>query len=203
LKNVDELVVNLTHLMNHKDKIPEEGFIELMGKILGINPSLGWELGLSPENVDIDVLSISTGDDDNEFYEIRDMDIFPIYGGGWQIVLGVPPRNWEMFFFISSDANEEFEIDASNWLYAATWTNNYVDIEISGPRQDLIDNGIIDDALRVVLNGEIGELNLRTFIRSFKIFDGHIDERFKSIKSLRNDFSSHFDNCFYRTFLAS
>lgn|GEM_PF-4690584 len=201
MNNLDELVINLTHLMNHKDKVPQQGFIELMEKILCYNPSLGWELGPSPLDSDVDMLSISTSNKD-ELYEIHNLNIFPIDGSGWQIVLGVPPRNWEMFFHLPIE-NDELEVDASKWFYAASWKNDCVEIEIAGLEQNLVDKGNVDEALKILLIGELGEWNLRKFVQRYEFFDGKIDERFKPIKGLRNSFSNYFDHCSYKTLLTS
>lgn len=203
MQNLNEVIKNLKHLMLHREKIGSDGFKDLVGKIISVYPSLGWELGPSPEDDSVDILSLTAGGDRDILFDLQDSNLFPIDTDEWKIVVGIPPRNWERYFFISTGDGSEREVDASKWRYQAFWSDDSVRMRLDADVDGCVDNDLMDEIIRIVLFGELGELNTALFL---ELLDQDSDKSigdWKSLGELRKDFSAHISRCHYKKFLSS
>lgn len=123
--DMDKLLSNLSHLMNHREQAGDEGFSELMAKILSRWPDVGWELG--PDLVDpgIDRLSLSVDD----IPELRTNPSLPLQGNGWIIGLGIPPRDWEIYFEAKMNG-KDLKIEGGEWFWAIVDVDPEPDAEV-------------------------------------------------------------------------
>ncbi|MDE2422180.1 MAG: hypothetical protein KGO49_13490 [Gammaproteobacteria bacterium] len=119
-----ELFKNLSHLMTHRKKVYTNGFVELMDRILSGIPNVGWELGHLPNDYGVDQLSLSVINNPLFIKQVEDSISFPIKGDDWVINLGIPPRDWELFFEINTEDGQIVEVEGSEWSWVMTDKNN-------------------------------------------------------------------------------
>lgn len=165
---MNELLKNLSHLMNHREQAGTEGFSELMGQILGQWSDIGWELGPDPVAPDIFRLSLS-------LWDVREMhmdpplaDQLPVKGEGWIIDAGIPPRDWEIYFEASMNG-KDLNIEGSEWFWAMADVdpdpdadaNEQVMITIAPSSQfETLTDDELEEIAGIIVTGELGEANV-------------------------------------------
>lgn len=205
---MDELLSNLSHLMNHREQAGEEGFVELMGKILSHWPDVGWELGPDLLAPNIDRLSLSMNGSINDAPELRMNPVLaarlPVKGDGWIIGLGLPPRDWEMYFEATMNG-QDLEIEGSEWFWSMTDAGDQGMLTIAPSIQfrHLADEELSELA-GIIVTAELGETNVSRFVTSIAVSRTRQgSEQWFSMDSLRKKFVEKFPDCGYGAWLSS
>jgi len=209
---LDKLLNNLSHLMNHREKAGDAGFSELMAQILSQWPDVGWELGSDPVSPDIDRLSLSVDD----VPELRSNPTLaaqlPLKGEGWIIGLGIPPRDWEMYFEAEMNG-KDLKIEGSEWFWTIVDVDPEPDAEVDQQMMITIAPSsqfekLTDDELGelagIIVTGELGESNVSRFVRWIDVSPTRQGSgEWFPMDSLRKRFVEKFPDCEYGDWLAT
>ncbi len=194
---MSELRDNLVHLMTHLARLPEEGVIELMGKILANHSGAGWEMGPHFLNPDITVLAVTGHGDQTVQARLREDIGDDVEGEAWRIVVGIPPRDWERYFELEDANGAVHPVEGDNWLWRSDDACTKVGLYSPAP----IGENVFQDAARILLIGEIGEQNLERFIRSISACSAHADG-LSPLASFRGEFAAKYPHALYASQLA-
>jgi hypothetical protein len=205
---MDELLRNLSHLMNHREQAGDEGFSELMAKILSHWPDAGWELGPDLADPGIDRLSLSVDD----MPELRTILSLPLQGDGWVIGLGIPPRDWEIYFEAKMNG-KDLHIEGSEWFWSIVDVDPQPDADVdeqvmitiapSSQFEKLTDDEL-GELAGIIVTGELGEWNVSRFVRWIDVSPTRRDsEEWFPMESLRKKFVEKFPDCEYGGWLAT
>jgi hypothetical protein len=206
--DLEKLLNNLSHLMNHREQAGDEGFSELMAKILSRWPEVGWELG--PDLIDpgIDRLSLSVDD----MPELRTNPSLPLQGEGWMISLGIPPRDWEIYFEAKMNG-KDLNIEGSEWFWTIVDVDPEPEAEVD--KQVMITiapssqfGNLTDDELAelagIIVTGELGESNVSRLVRWIDVSSTRQGSaEWSPMESLRKKFVEKFPDCEYGGWLAT
>jgi hypothetical protein len=211
---MDELLRNLSHLMHHREQAGLEGFPELMGQILGPWADMGWELGPDLVAPGIDRLSLSLWD----VLELRiDPPLavqLPVNGEGWTIGLGIPPRDWEIYFEATMNG-QDLQIEGREWFWAIADVDPSPEVEAGVDNQVMITiapssqfETLTDDELEelagIIVTGELGEANVARLVRWIDVSPvRQRSEEWFPVESLRKKFVEKFPDCEYGAWLAA
>lgn len=209
---MDKLLSDLSHLMNHREQAGAEGFSELMGEILGQSYDMGWELGpdlLAPDSYR---LSLS-------LWDVRELRTdpplaghLPVKGEGWTIGLGIPPRDWEMYFAAKMNG-KDLEIEGSEWFWAIADVDPDPEADVdkqvvitiapSGQFATLNDEEL-EEFAGIIVTGELGESNVAKFVRWIDVSPTRQGaDAWFPMDSLRKTFVEKFPDCEYGAWLAT
>ncbi|MBQ5948655.1 hypothetical protein [Massilia sp. ST3] len=202
---MQELLRNLAHLMNYRKQVPAEGFTDLMGKILAGLPGLGWELGPALSDADIDLLSLSVMHapallDDEDFTAG-----FPLRGEGWIVDLGVPPRDWDIYFK-ASFGGKALEIEGREWAWTMSGQEGPVRLSLAVPpaQGDGLDAAALQELAEIIVVGELGERNVLRHVAAIEVLGatpaGGVLE---PMAHLRARFAERFPDCAYAAWLSA
>jgi hypothetical protein len=201
---MDDLLSNLSHLMNHRKQVNEEAFSELMAKILSPWPEAAWELGPDLVDPDIDRLSLSVRD----VPELRTNSSLaaqlPSTGQGWIIDFGLPPRDWEIYFEATING-EDLEIEGSEWSWSMADAGGQVTLKIVPADQfRKLGDQESNDLAGIIVTGELGESNVSKFVKSVDVSrTEQASEQWFPMESLRKKFVEKFPDCEYGAWLVS
>lgn len=198
-----EIEKNLRHLMLHREKLNIGGFRDLMTQILTQIPSVGWELGSDPNNPNRDILSLTTGGDLKELTKLNSFLSLPIETEDWDIIIGIPPRDWERCFEISMESGEIFNINASSWYWSSEWRKESMSLSLYIPDKEFLKSDVLEEAAKVLAVGELGESNVYKYIQNmtYNVLPIPTKLNQQRINSLRKEFVEHYPNCHFATFL--
>lgn len=201
---MEELLSNLSHLMNYRKQVPEEGFSELMGKILAQWPGAGWELGPDPAAPDIDRLSLSVSGVPALQSDPSLAAQLPLRGDGWVIGLGIPPRDWEMYFEATL-AGRELEVEGSQWQWNMADAGAQVVLTVAPPeRFGTLDDESLRELAGVIVGGELGESNVAAHVQSIGVARrAGGAQQWLPMARLRSSFVDRFPDCEYAAWLAA
>ena len=168
MTDINELVLNLSHLMRHRMNLDDEAFAALMEKILLPFPEIQWERGPAFDDDAVDQLSISTGElyDDHQF-----SNFFPIREDDWRIDVGIPPKHWDMYFEMNL-SGELIAIEGRRWYWRADFhstESTLIHVAIPHEEASALTEGGYRDAVEILIIGEIGEVNLRKYLQVISI----------------------------------
>jgi hypothetical protein len=200
-----EVIGNLCHLMKHVRSIPEEGFRELVSKILVPLGSPGWELGPNPEDADHLTLSISSNGHQARLAAIAKNLNLPVKHKDWSIVAGIPPRDWHRYFEIIRDDGRRMKVDADNWFWRANRNGGSVILDIAVPQSLRLNAELLHEAVVIFLNGELGEVNFakRVIVGIVSRFGDKPPHGYLGTNELRRHFLRWFPRAAYRRFLGN
>jgi hypothetical protein len=204
---MDKLLSDLSHLMNHREQAGD-GFSELMAQILSRWPDAGWELGPDLVAPDIDRLSLSVDD----MPALRTNPSLPLQGNGWMIGLGIPPRDWEIYFEAKMNG-KDLKIEGSEWFWTMVDVDAEPDAEVdaqvmitiapSNQFEKLTDDELAELA-GIIVTGELGESNVSRFVRWIDVSSARLaSEEWLPMESLRKKFVEKFPDCAYGDWLAT
>lgn len=199
---MNEIKVNLSHLMDNRDRLSEEDFSQLFSEIMSSYPYIGWELGCTPTEPFSDVLSLTVVSDEKEFKHLYDILALPINGDDWDIVAGIPPRNWDLYFQLMNEG-EYIDVEASKWYWDANWKEDSVSLVIYVPEGELHKKNILKDAVDIAIVGELGELNIAKYVDDICIehLTNNILKNKYKMDKLKGVFAQNYNNCHYAKFL--
>ncbi len=202
---MEEIIQNLSHLMNYRKQVPTEGFVELINKILAGLPGLGWQLGSAPADPELDQLSLSVAHAPQLLNDAAFVACFPIHGDGWVIDLGVPPREWEIYFKATLDG-KVYEVEGQEWFWKMAEERNVIRLLFAAPPEKFASLGkeVLKEFGEVIATGELGELNVMRFLASVEVMlmDGP-GEGWMPVETLRPKFVERFPSCEYAAWLAA
>lgn len=204
---MDKLLSDLSHLMNQREQAGE-GFSKLMAQILSRWPDVGWELGPDLVAPDIDRLSLSVDD----MPALRTNPSLPLQGDGWIIGLGIPPRDWEIYFEAKMNG-KDLEIEGSEWFWTMVDVDPEPDAEVdeqvmitiapSNQFEKLTDDEL-GELAGIIVTGELGESNVSRFVRWIDVSPARLaSEEWFPMESLRKKFVEKFPDCEYGGWLAT
>lgn len=201
---MDELLGKLAHLMNHRHEAGDDGFSELMEKILSPWPDVGWELGPDLVDPDIERLSLFLSGVLEPDAESSLAARLPLTEQGWIISLGIPPRDWDIYFEATMNG-QDFDIEGREWFWSMADAGDQVTLTIAPPDQF---GNLTDEELRdlagIILAGELGESNVRTLVRWFDVSPTRQGAgEWLPMESLRKKFVEKFPDCEYSGWLAT
>lgn len=199
---MNDLKRNLMHIMCYRGQLNSEGFCDLMSKILSNHPHISWELGEHPEERCCDVLSLSVKNNLPEMNLIKNKLSLPIKKDDWTIDVGIPPRSWELYFELScGDKSLSYNIDGRAWMWLADFKDGSCKLKLYVPQINSINAGYIKDIVNIVLIGEIGELNMLTYIDKVIVSAVYTDD-FRSMEEFKYEFIRQFPGAFYSRYLS-
>jgi hypothetical protein len=209
---MDKLLSNLSHLMKHREQAGEEGFSELMGQILSQSPDMGWELGPDLLAPDTYRLSLSSWDVLELCTNPLLAEQLPVKGDGWVIGLGMPPRDWEMYFEANMNG-KDLAIEGSEWFWTIADVEPNPDADVdkqvmitiapSSQFATLTDEEL-EEFAGIIVTGELGELNVARFVRWIDVSttkEG--SDAWFPMDSLRKKFVEKFPDCEYGAWLVT
>lgn len=199
---MDEIVVNLAHLMRYRDRVDGAGFADLMGKILAVRQDIGWELGPDLLDPAIDRLSLSIPESPGGAHEAWAL---PQRGEGWVIDAGIPPRDWDMFFQIDIDGHA-VAVEGGAWCWRAEVAHGRCALELGIPPGGLppLDAGRLRELAGVLLRGELGEKNASRYISGLAPrFLPAGEPGWQPMTALRGAFAAWFPDCEHAAWLAA
>lgn len=202
---MDEIIENLSHLMNHRKQVPTEGFVELINKILADLPGLGWQLGPAPDNPEFDRLSLSVAHAPRFLDDAAFTARFPIHGDGWVIDLGVPPREWDVYFRANLDGKMR-EVEGREWFWKMVQDEKVVRLLFAAPLGKFADlnREVLKEFGEVMATGELGELNVMRFFASVEVtLMEKGGEEWMPVETLRATFAERFPSCEYAARLSA
>lgn len=201
---MDELLRNLAHLMKHRTQIDRTAFAELMGQILDSWPGVAWEFGPDPSAPHIDRLSLSVDEGAKVSSKRMIAAQLPLIGDGWTIALGIPPRDWEMYFEATLNGHE-LGIEGATWRWRMADAGSQIALILAAPDQlnSLTDNDL-GELAGIIVNGELGESNCLTHVKSIATRSMKQDaQQWHPMDQLRNTFVEKFPGCEYGAWLAA
>lgn len=200
---MQELVNNLSHAMNTRHQVPTEEFIDLMGKIVSGLPGIGWELGPGLDDPDTDLLSLSVMYAPGVLDDAAFVAAFPLHGEGWMADLGIPPRDWEMYFRATLDG-QRHEIEGSEWHWQmADGENGKASLVLAAPASfGSFDAEALREFAHIIAVGELGERNVLRHLASVDaVAMDQPDAAWQPMTSLRRGFVERFPTCAYAAWL--
>ena len=202
---MEEITKNLSHLMNYRKQVATEGFVELINKILAQLPGLGWQLGSDLADSELDRLSLSVAHVPQLLNDAAFVACFPIHGDGWVIDLGVPPREWEIYFKATLDG-KVYEVEGQEWFWKMAQEKNMVRLLFAAPPEKFacLDKEVLKEFGEVIATGELGELNVMRFFASVgaMLTEGP-GEDWLPMETLRTRFVERFPSCEYAAWLSA
>ncbi len=200
-----ELEKNIRHLMINRDKLSSDSFNDLFGLIMSSFPDTGWELGPYPGNPAVDVLSLTSKQYLSFANEINGYLSLPIIEDDWVVVLGRPPRDWQLYFRLIGENNVRYEFEGKNWFWKPIWTVKKLDLEIFVPENNLYNSGVLGEAIDILLVGELGDLNVAQYVGkvTYSGIKKNVLNNALKMSELRREFVKHFDDCHYSEFIAN
>ncbi len=193
------LKTDLIHFMNKFKTLTPDNAMALMSHILADTPIETWEIGPHPLNHDIDVLALSSdgiSTVEDFIYKTVEPDVD---GAGWEIVHGIPPRDWELFFEYSGANGQIFEVEGADWSWQAHWNEDGLDLTLV-PDQDYPPD-VFDDIARILMVGELGEKNCDKYVILRGRHGPSSADGFDPLPTFRSVFAQTFEDCAYREFL--
>lgn len=200
---VENLLRDLEHLLNHRNQVPEEGFVALMGKILAPLPSVGWEYGPDVLDPAIDRLSLSFRHAPADVAAHPAFAKLPRSGDGWIIDKGIPPRDWEIAFQAVINGKVR-DVEGSTWCWSMGNAGSAVELVIGVPRGQFRDASpeTLSEMAEVIAMGELGELNLSKFVKSIDVVHmEYLTVHWPTMLSLRKTFVEKFPSSHYADWL--
>lgn len=200
---MQEIVANLRHLMHHSDQISEEGFRELINKIVAPLGSIGWEFGPDPEDSKRMILSFACKANRDELALRARQLRLPIKEKKWSIVAGIPPRDWEKYFEIVRDSGRRVKVEAGTWYWHSSSKALPKVLNLAIPEGLRLNDDLLREAVFIFLTGELGEGNFAKFVQLGEVsrFSGRPPSTFQSINTLRKQFVQWAPNAEYGRFL--
>lgn len=202
---MNSVLENLSHLMIHRKKLDSNGFNDLITKILNVYPNMGWELGHSLENPEIDVLYLSTRNatDFMRIFEASPANLK--IGFDWQIQTGLLPKDWQLFFEANFDG-EVFEIEGKEWVWSIGENTNFDQLVFapSTAFPKTFSNQNLAEIGEIILIGELGEINYLTYIKDFSVLvSPNQIQGWQEMKKLRFEFVKLNPTCFNADWLSN
>jgi hypothetical protein len=197
------LIRNISHLMNHRKKLDDDGFADLIQKILSEYPSVGWELGPSMSDSKIDLLSLSVKDAPDFLSEFKSSSLAFESGVDWQVDIGIPPRDWELFFEATFEGTS-INVEGGNWVWSTAQDISFDELVVAPA--DLISQPISETDLldigKILLVGELGEVNFMQHVKNFIVLRQPTKEiRWCAMSKLRPEFVNRHPECRYSQWL--
>jgi hypothetical protein len=133
-------------------------------------------------------------------------------GHGWIIGLGIPPRDWEIYFEAKMNG-KDLKIEGCEWFWAITDVDPEPEAEVdeqvmitiapSSEFEHLTDDELYELA-GIIVTGELGESNVARFVRWIDVSSTRqgTQEWFPMV-SLRKKFVEQFSDCEYASWLAA
>lgn len=180
--------------MRNRNRISDTAFVELVREILPADGRFGWELGPGYKNHEIDVLAISPGGNPSLLNELINKHIIQWSEDNWSIVVGIPPKEWEMRFLVI-DHGHTVEIDGSKWMWYADKSDLLWDLRFYHSGE--LSQEVAQEAGIILLTGELGELNRINFIDNFLVTSQPPPKEALPISLLRPKFVEEFPDCDY------
>lgn len=190
----------LAHLMRYRDRVDDTGFTELMGSILAELDAVGWERGPDLEHPATDRLSLSGPP---ELFDLALTQLsLPITGDGWIIDIGIPPRDWGMYFETMIEG-ERVGIEAGTWCWTMQVHGPAVHMRIGIPGDQLpnVDTAQLSDFADVLILGEIGERNQRTHVTQVQVERIDTPATWLPMSQFRRRFAEQFPQCEHAVWL--
>lgn len=153
-------------------------------------PDVSWEYGpgFCEDRL---VLSISCENDEKLLTRLVDELDIPFEDELISIVVGIPPREWDGYFFVFDPDGSRFEVDANRWKF---WFDNRrtLIVSMAGDLPPTLQHY----ALSIFLTGELGEVNAKSL--EWRISEGGVIESTAfGKKSLRHNYLTEFPDCEY------
>lgn len=201
---MDELLENLSHLMNYREQAGEEGFVELMAAILAPWPGIAWERGPDLSDPRIERLSLSLSGPQCAGMVDALAARLPLTGPGWVIGLGIPPRDWEMFF-VADFGGRTVQVEGSAWAWRMDDDGERVRLTIASPASfDMLADEELAELAGILASGELGESNLSAWVRVIDVSRTQPDSaQWFPMAKLRQHFAKRFPECDYAPWLAA
>jgi hypothetical protein len=175
---------------------------------------MGWELGPDLVNPDVYRLSLSLWD----VLQLRTdpplAEQLPVKGDGWLIDLGIPPRDWEMYFEAKMNG-KDLAIEGREWFWSIADVDVDVDPEAdvdaqvmitiapSSPFETLTDEEP-EEFAGMIVTGELGEANVARLVRWIDVSATRQGpEEWFPMERLRKKFMEKFPDCEYGAWLVA
>jgi hypothetical protein len=198
-----QLLEKLAQAMGQLDHLGQEEFVALVGEALEDYPDLGWELG--PDPLDDQRLRLSLAvRNAPEFRErAAASGLLPLAGEGWEIGLGVPPRNGPIY--LEAQAGDEvLAIDGELMGWQMRASDDMVDLVVGIPPGPLgqLGQAELEELAEIFAQGELGELNMMDHVNSVSVEQIEALSRdWPSLATLRAGFADAFPACAYAEWL--
>ena len=188
----DDLITILTGASSSTEGLSD--VIQALGALFG-SDEVAWELGpyLDTDRI---AFALSTANPPETFSRLALSLGLPFKTDAIVGLIGKPPRAADPYFIMHGSPDKPFEVDCIGWTYDITQESAWVDFALYTDT-DLKDRA--GDAACIFLQGELGELNLKDFVRETSIAyrPGNLHS---PITTLRKSFAILVENCHYRDF---
>lgn len=161
----EEVLDNLLHLMRYSERLSLEAISDLASKILASHSALGYEFGPSVCKPEDRCFAISASGNCDLLSQLNSDNRFPIFEDGWEIIIGIPPKNWLLEFELNDSKGRKFVIDGKTLSYSACSVGGVVELNLNGGNLHEIPVELQSEVVRILLFGEIGEQNFCRHVR--------------------------------------
>ncbi|KQV89889.1 hypothetical protein ASD15_24635 [Massilia sp. Root351] len=202
---MEQLLNKLAQAMGQLDHLDQEGFVGLVSEALAPYPDLGWVLAPDPANSALLRLSLSVRNAPEFRERAAASGLLPLAGEGWEIGLGVPPRDGPIY--LEAQAGDEvLAIDGELMGWQMRAADGMVDLVLGiapGPLRAL-GQAELEELADIFTLGELGELNMMDHVNSVSVeqIDG-LSRDWPSLATLRAGFADAFPACAYAEWLRS
>jgi hypothetical protein len=200
-----QLLDKLAQAMNQLDHLGQEEFVGQVNGALEAYPDLGWELGPDPADSKLLRLSLAVRNAPEFRERAAASGALPLAGDGWEIGLGVPPRNGAIYLE-AQVGDDVLAIDGELMGWQMRATDGMVDLVLGIPPGPLrrLGQAELEELADIFTLGELGELNMMDHVNSVSAeqIDG-LSRDWPSLRTLRAGFADAFPSCAYAAWLRS
>ena len=189
---------DIIEFMDSLSKLSDKEIVNFISKKMAFSGH-GWEIGPDLENGNTMTFSISAFGGGDFIDDLESTLELPLFGNGWSVQIGIPPRDWEKYFHYTDFRDRIHEIEGSRWRFDLINQCNQVKI-ILYPHPE-IDPDIFDDVARILCVGELGEKNIIDFVSEIDFLE-YTPDNGKPLSHLRKCFLRIFPKCYYKNFLS-
>lgn len=170
LNGLDAFVRDFFHIIKFLHVIDRSKLQNAMQDIFASVPDIGYEIGVFPGGENLSYIALSIPVENEWREEVGRRILAAETSPGWRVELGIPPRDWEMYFEIYDDESQEWvSIDGRQWCYKFVRSGSTNTLELCNATGEAYGQRIFDDIAKILLVGEIGERNIEKHNITFKL----------------------------------